>query len=130
MTGHRRSFLLYNAKRSFRNISAQPKYITPPYGGISLAAGEYNIFAQQKYITAAKGGSAAGEYNIFAQQKYFTAAKGGSAAGGHHSARMRPISTPITLAIIRPRVQPLESPRQCSPCTLVFMPASILMRLE
>lgn len=30
-------------------------------------------------------------------------------------AMMRPISVPITEAIIRPRVQPLESPKQCRP---------------
>ena len=31
------------------------------------------------------------------------------------SASLRPMSTPMTEAIISPRVQPEESPRQCSP---------------
>ena len=31
------------------------------------------------------------------------------------SASFRPMSTPMTDAIIRPRVQPEESPRQCRP---------------
>ena len=41
----------------------------------------------------------------------------------------RPMSTPITEAIIRPRVQPLESPRQWSPFTLVLKSVSIFTRL-
>ena len=45
------------------------------------------------------------------------------------SAMRRPMSTPITEAIIRPRVQPLESPRQCKPWMLVFRASSILTRL-
>ena len=40
------------------------------------------------------------------------------------------ISTPIAEAIINPRVQPEESPRQCRPRTLVFSSSSILTRLE
>ena len=43
---------------------------------------------------------------------------------------LRPIMTPITEAIINPRVQPLESPRQCRPYTLVLKSVSILIRLE
>ena len=31
------------------------------------------------------------------------------------SASLRPMSTPMTEAIIRPRVQPEESPKQCRP---------------
>lgn len=46
------------------------------------------------------------------------------------SASLRPISTPIADAIIKPRVQPEESPRQCRPCTLVFRFSSIFTRLE
>ena len=46
------------------------------------------------------------------------------------SAIFRPISTPMTEAIISPRVQPeLESPRQCSPCRLVLKSVSIFTRL-
>ena len=55
----------------------------------------------------------------------------GSRSGPRHSAAMRrPIRTPIALAIISPRVQPLESPRQCSPRMEVLKSASILTRLE
>ena len=45
------------------------------------------------------------------------------------STRIRPMITPITDAIISPLVQPLESPRQCRPSTLVFSFSSILTRL-
>ena len=45
------------------------------------------------------------------------------------SASLRPMSTPMAEAIIRPRVQPLESPRQWRFCTLVFKAASIFTRL-
>ena len=37
-----------------------------------------------------------------------------------HYARARPISTPMLEAIISPLVQPLESPKQCSPLMLVI----------
>lgn len=33
---------------------------------------------------------------------------------------LRPIRTPMIDAIIKPRVHPLESPKQCSPFTLVL----------
>lgn len=46
------------------------------------------------------------------------------------SAMRLPMSTPMTEAIIRPLVQPLESPRQWSPLTLVSKLSSIFMRLE
>ena len=46
------------------------------------------------------------------------------------SAMFLPMSTPMTEAIIRPLVQPLESPRQWSPLTLVSKLSSIFMRLE
>ena len=46
------------------------------------------------------------------------------------SASLRPMSTPMTLAIIRPLVQPEESPRQCRPRMLVSRFSSILTLLE
>ena len=46
------------------------------------------------------------------------------------SAMLLPMSTPMTDAIIRPLVQPLESPRQWRPLTFVSKFSSILMRLE
>ena len=46
------------------------------------------------------------------------------------SASLRPMSTPMTDAIIKPRVQPEESPRQCRPLMLVSRFASILTLLE
>ena len=46
------------------------------------------------------------------------------------SISLRPISTPMTDAIIRPRVQPEESPRQCRPARLVSRSVSILTLLE
>mgnify|MGYP004570116951 CR=1 FL=1 len=46
------------------------------------------------------------------------------------SISLRPISTPITDAIIRPRVQPEESPRQCRPAMFVSRSVSILTLLE
>ena len=46
------------------------------------------------------------------------------------SASFLPISTPMAEAIISPRVQPEESPRQCRPRTLVFSSSSIFTRLE
>ena len=46
------------------------------------------------------------------------------------SISLRPISTPITDAIIRPRVQPEESPRQCRPAMFVSRLVSILTLLE
>lgn len=45
------------------------------------------------------------------------------------SAIVRAISTPITDAIIRPRVQPLLSPRQCRPSMDVLSFSSILILL-
>ena len=42
----------------------------------------------------------------------------------------RPMRTPMTEAIISPRVQPLESPRQCSPAMEVLKSVSIFTRLE
>ena len=39
------------------------------------------------------------------------------------------MSTPMTDAIIKPLVHPLESPRQCSPMMLVLKSLSILTRL-
>ena len=45
-------------------------------------------------------------------------------------ASLRPMRTPMTEAIIRPRVQPEESPRQCRPRRLVLKSSSILTRLE
>ena len=44
-------------------------------------------------------------------------------------ARRSPIKQPMTDAIIRPRVQPLESPRQCKFAMLVSKFASIFTRL-
>ena len=41
----------------------------------------------------------------------------------------RPIKTPMAEAIIKPRVQPLESPRQCRPFMFVLKSMSILTRL-
>ena len=46
------------------------------------------------------------------------------------SISLRPISTPITDAIIRPRVQPEESPKQCRPAMFVSRSVSILTLLE
>ena len=46
------------------------------------------------------------------------------------SSSLRPISTPITDAIINPRVQPEESPRQCRPAIFVSRSVSILTLLE
>ena len=46
------------------------------------------------------------------------------------SISLRPISTPITDAIIKPRVQPEESPRQCRPAMFVSRSVSILTLLE
>ena len=46
------------------------------------------------------------------------------------SASLRPIKTPMADAIISPRVQPEESPRQCRPCTLVLSSSSIFTRFE
>ena len=46
------------------------------------------------------------------------------------SASLRPMSTPMTEAIIRPRVQPEESPRQCRPLMLVSRFSSIFTLLE
>ena len=40
------------------------------------------------------------------------------------------VSTPMTEAIIRPRVQPEESPRQCRPLMLVSRFSSIFTLLE
>ena len=40
-----------------------------------------------------------------------------------------PIRTPMTDAIIRPRVHPEESPRQCRPSTLLLKSVSILTLL-
>ena len=40
------------------------------------------------------------------------------------------MSVPMAEAIIRPRVQPEESPRQCRPLTLVLKSVSILILLE
>lgn len=47
----------------------------------------------------------------------------------YFSSSSRPISTPMIEAIINPLVQPLESPRQCSPRILVLKWSSILTRL-
>ena len=46
------------------------------------------------------------------------------------SMSFRPISTPMTDAIIKPRVQPELSPRQCRPRMLVSRFSSILTLLE
>ena len=46
------------------------------------------------------------------------------------SSSLRPIRTPMTEAIIRPRVQPEESPRQCRPVMFVSRSVSILTLLE
>ena len=45
------------------------------------------------------------------------------------AARRRPMRTPMADAIMSPRVQPLESPRQCSPSMEVLKSVSILTRL-
>ncbi|MPN57658.1 hypothetical protein SDC9_205352 [bioreactor metagenome] len=45
------------------------------------------------------------------------------------AASLRPMSTPMTEAIINPRVQPLESPSESNPCILVVKFSSIFTRL-
>ena len=47
----------------------------------------------------------------------------------YYSASFLPMMTPIAEAIIRPLVQPLESPRQWSPFTLVLKSVSIFTLL-
>ena len=42
----------------------------------------------------------------------------------------RPMSTPMTEAVIRQRVQPEESPRQCRRRMFVLRSASVFTRLE
>ena len=75
------------------------------------------IFVEQNLSAACGGSSPDRGARFMGQQPSF-------------SASLRPMSTPMTEAIIKPRVQPEESPRQCRPLMLVSRFSSILTLLE